>query len=101
MNGGYIMIDCTGIEMTSQEKQTITGIFDKISNANNCNKPIYAVNCTWESYTMSPIAIMVNLRPSGNYIATASTLQLEIDPDDGVTIINMLAGVSRSVKSSK
>lgn len=92
MNGGYVMVDCTGIELTSVVKQTITGIYNQVKRAVATNKPIFAVNCTWEQDVMTPIQVMVTPRSSGNYIATASTLQLEIDESDGVTIINMISG---------
>lgn len=90
MNGGYIMIDGTGIELTSQSTTTVTGIFDKVNEAYEKKKPVYVVNITFEQDVMSPVAVMINPRPSGNYICTASTLQIEVDPDDGVTIHNMV-----------
>lgn len=92
MNAGYILIDCKGLELTSQNTQTITGIYDRVTQAIQTGKPIIAGNCQWENDVMTPISVMVTPRSSGNYIATASTLQMEIDPNDGVTIINMLAG---------
>lgn len=90
--GGTAMINCKGLELTSQSKVTVAGIFDQVTRAYKANKPIIAYNCKWEGDLMTPIAVMVTIRSSGNYIATASTLQLVIDPEDGVTIINMLAG---------
>lgn len=90
--GGTAMINCKGLELLSQSKVTVSGIYDQVTRAYKANKPVIVYNCTWEGYLMTPISVMVNIRPSGNYIATASTLQLEIDPEDGVTIINMLAG---------
>ena len=92
MNAGYILIDCKGLELTSQNTQTVTGIYDRVTQAITTGKPIIAGNCKWENDVMTPISVMITPRSSGNYIATASTLQLEIDPNDGVTIINMLAG---------
>lgn len=87
---GYIRIDCTGLELTDETKQSITGIFERVKEAYNTGKPCIAYNCTWDNYKITPISIMINPRPSGNYIATASTLQIEIDPQDGITVINML-----------
>lgn len=88
---GYIRIDCKGLELTSDTKQTITGIFNRVKEAYNADKPCVAYNTKWDNYKMSPIYVMINERPSGKYIATASTLQLEIDSEDGVTITNMLS----------
>ena len=91
MNGGYVMIDCTGIELTTETAQEVPGIYAAVKKAVACNKPIYAVNCKWESDIMTPVAVMITPRSSGDYIATASTLQLDITADDTVTVINMLA----------
>lgn len=89
MNGGYILVDCTGLEINETEKQTISGIFAKIKKAYETNKPVYAYNCTFNGARMTPIAVMVN--PIGaDYVGTASTLQLWVDKDDGVTIVNFI-----------
>lgn len=92
-NGGYIMVDCTGIDLNTDSKQTISGIFNKVATAFKSGKPIYCVNATFNisgtGNTVSPVAVMVNSDENGGYVATASTLQLWIDSDDGVTIVNM------------
>lgn len=99
MKGGYVNVDCTGVELTTETAQTVAGIFERVVSAFKANKPIYAYNCTWEGDLMTPVAIMVTPRSSGNYIATASTLQLEIAPDNTVTVINMLAS-TRTTKTT-
>lgn len=98
---GYVIIDCEGLELTDSTKQTLTGIFSRVTEAYNTGKPCIAYNCAWDSYKISPISVMVNPRPSGNYIATASTLQLEIDPQDGVTVINMLGNQSKKISKGE
>lgn len=93
VNGGYIMVDCTGIDLNTDTKQTISGIFNKVATAFKSGKPVYCVNATFNisgtGNTVSPVAVMVNSDENGGYVATASTLQLWIDSDDGVTIVNM------------
>ena len=98
---GYVIIDCDGLELTDSTKQTLAGVFARVHEAYNTGKPCIAYNCTWESYKISPISIMVNPRPSGNYIATASTLQIEIDPQDGVTVINMLGNQTKKISKGE
>lgn len=98
---GYVIIDCEGLELTDSTKQTLTGIFARVTEAYNTGKPCIAYNCAWDSYKISPISVMINPRPSGNYIATASTLQLEIDPQDGVTVINMLGNQSKKISKGE
>ena len=92
-NGGYILVDCTGLDLNTDSKQTITGIFNKVATAFKSGKPVYCVNATFNisgtGNTVSPVAVMVNSDENGGYVATASTLQLWIDSDDGVTIVNM------------
>lgn len=92
-NGGYILVDCTGLDLNTDSKQTISGIFNKIATAFKSGKPVYCVNATFNisgtGNTVSPVAVMVNSDENGGYVATASTLQLWIDSDDGVTIVNM------------
>lgn len=88
---GYVIIDCKGLELTSQTKQTITGIYNRVRDAYNTGKPCICYNCLWEDDVMSPFNVMINPRSSGNYIATASTLQIEIDDEDGIEITNMIS----------
>lgn len=98
---GYVIIDCEGLELTDSTKQTLAGIFARVTEAYKTGKPCIAYNCTWDNYKISPISVMVNPRPSGNYIATASTLQLEIDPQDGVTVINMLGNQTKKISKGE
>lgn len=103
-NGGYIMVDCTGIDLNTSTKQTITGIFNRVETAFKTGKPIYCVGATFNisgtGNITTPISVMVNSDENGGYVATSSTLQLWIDKDDGVQIVNM-APASNKSKSSK
>lgn len=92
-NGGYIMVDCTGIDLNTSTKQTVTGIFNRVEIAFKSGKPVYASGATFNingtgNFT-SPINVMINSDENGGYVATASTLQLWIDKDDGVQIVNL------------
>ena len=100
MNGGYIIVDCSGIELNTAEKQTIAGIRAQIDKAYKANKPVYAYNLTWNSLTATPIQIMLTVEDN-NIIGTASTLQLIVDKADGVTINNMAPANRTAAKSSK
>ena len=100
--GGYSMIDCTGLELTSESKLTISGIYNKVKTAYGANKPVYACNCTFGDKLATPLNVLVNPSPDDatKYVCTAATLQLTVDSSDGVTITNM-APSNRSAKSSK
>lgn len=101
--GGYTMVDCTGISLSTETKQTITGIYAKVKKAYNTGKAVFAQNCTFSSKAVTPIQVMINPDPtpgSKTYICTASTLQLWVGEDDGVTISNM-APSNQAKKTTK
>ena len=85
-------VDCKGIELTSQTKQTVPGLHKAVKAAYETGNPVIAKGLLWEGDPFSPVCVGITYRSSGNYICTFSTLQIEIEPDDDVTVINMLAG---------
>lgn len=93
MNGGYIMIDCTGLDLTKGSTgQTITGLYSRVKNAMKVNKPIYCNNAVWGDYgKISPIACFANMSSTSDIIITSSTLQIIVDENDGVTINNLVS----------
>lgn len=100
MIGGYALVDCTGLELSTAEEQNIPGLFKSTQEAYNSNKLILACNCNWYGGKMSPIAVRVNLS-GGACIASTSTYHVIILPNDVVTVVNDLATTKRSNKKSK
>ena len=87
---GYIIIDCTGIDMLSDDSQTLTGLYARVQEAINSGKPIYATGLTWgEQGTMSPIEIFT-VQFDGYVVCTASTIQIIVGADDSITINNLI-----------
>ena len=90
IKGGYIMIDCGGLNLLASEPQTISGLYAKVKKAYELNKPIYAVNCVYGSgVKMSPIHVFT-INESGTMIGTASILQVRVASDDSVTITSLI-----------
>lgn len=90
MNGGYVMIDCTGLDLTKgQTPQTISGMFDLVKDAMETNKPMYCVNANWDGAYISPIQVFAVEFP-GYIIVTASTLQVTVTEEDVITITSMV-----------
>lgn len=92
MKGGYAMVDCTGLDLTKGETpQTIAGLYNRAKTAFESNKPVFAFNCVWGNRGMvSPIQVFgIDWGVAVGLIFTASTLQIRINPDDGVIITNM------------
>lgn len=92
MTNGYVLVDCKGLNLLSQTKVTVSGIFDSCTAALATGKPVYAINCVYGTgVPMSPIQVF-GIKESGNYIFTASILQLTVEDDDGVTIASLISG---------
>ena len=90
MTNGYVVVDCSGIELLAQSKVTVSGIYDKVKAAYETGKPMIACNCEYgEGVPMTPISVMAIIE-AGVYIMTTSILQVRVDSDDGVWIVNLL-----------
>lgn len=91
MIGGYKLIDCTGLDLLDDSKQSITGIYAKVEEAYKTGKPILACNLEWGDVgIMSPVAVMVLPYATGTYTCTASTLQIWVTDDDKVEVHNFI-----------
>ena len=92
MNGGYINVDCDGMNLLAESAQIITGLYQRVKTAWTIGKPIYAYNCMWGDLPISPIPVFAIPFPSSNeIICTLSTLQVIIKNDDTVTINNLIS----------
>lgn len=100
MNGGYFMVDCTGLNLLAESTQTISGIYAKSKTALESGKPIIANNCIYGTgVKMSPIPVFAI--EEGDYIIlTASILQIKVKNDNTITIIN-LAPANNTKTSTK
>lgn len=92
MNGEYVNIDASGLDVHETEKQTINGIYKKTLDAKKADKPIFVYNAVFGDYgKISPIGVFCNFASDGKtIICTSSTLQIIVDENDGVTINNMI-----------
>lgn len=101
MKGGYVLINCGGLNLLSESAQTITGLFNTVKAAYGKNKVVVAENVKWGTTPMSPIPVFVN-DLDGVLVCTASTLQIRIASNDSVTIYNMApAADTRSASAAK
>lgn len=92
MKGGYINIDCSGLDLTKgATEQTITGLYQTVKSAFKANKPIFAYNANWgENGIVSPIQVFIV--DFGTYlVCTTSTLQINVTNQDKVTITNLIS----------
>lgn len=90
MKGGYSIIDAKGLNLLAGEKVTIAGIRKECETALAAKKLVLVENCKWATSDMTAIPVMLNT-VGDDLIATASTLQIYVDKNDGVEVHNMLA----------
>lgn len=88
---GYIDVDCTGVELTSAEAKTISGLYAKANAAFKTGKMCRACNCTYNSFPVTPIPVQVIKVTNGTIIASAEWIQVFITSADSVTVQNMLS----------
>lgn len=88
--GGYILINCGGADLATSTGQTCPGLYNMCSVAHTYRKPVYASNLKFEGDPVTPVAVLLTKRESGNFIGTAATLQIEVAPDNSITVHNMI-----------
>lgn len=84
MNGGYSMVDCTGLDLGNPG--TINGLYAQVKNAVKSNKPIYLYNLVNGEQALTPIAVYGGLESSTSVFLSFSTTTLHISNADVVTI---------------
>lgn len=91
MKGGYINIDCSGLDLTKgSTEQTITGLYQTVKSAFKANKPIFAYNTISGVNGVSPIQVYIV--DFGTYfVCNTSTLQIKVTNQDKVTITNLIS----------
>lgn len=92
MKGGYVLVDCKGLDLLSESTQTIAGLYDRVKSAMATGKMIIAENLIWNDGVARPVSPVscfgIDMGDYGIYI-TASTLQIRVSKLDVVTIVNM------------
>lgn len=91
MVGGYAMINCAGLLLTSGETQTIDGIWENVDSAYKSGKPCWVYNCGYNNGTLSPVPVMILDESATEYVATSSILQVRIHNDDSCNVVSLLS----------
>lgn len=90
--GGYILVDCAGLELNDSTEQEISGLYARAQAALKTGKPCYAVNCLMNDSYCSPVSVAAWQEDEDTIIATGHVFRVAIDSDDGVTVTNLVAG---------
>lgn len=91
MNGGYILADCTGLDLSSSDSQEITGIWEKAKTALASGKPIIAHNCVYGSgVPVSPVTCFGWNIAADEIVIVGATLHIHIKDDDTATVLDVV-----------
>ena len=92
LKGGYILMDCGGLELNDSSAQSITGFYKRAKKALDSGKPVYACNCLMNDGSTTPVSVVAWQEDEHTIIATGHVLRIVIEDDDDVTVINLVAG---------
>lgn len=82
---GYVVVDCTGIDLAAESKVTIAGIYATVAAAFATGKPIFLCNVENDGDLISSINV-AGYVSSGSYVFSVMSATVTIDAEDGVTI---------------
>ena len=105
MNGGYVMVDATGIDLLAESSKTVAGIYNKFLKALQSGKPIIAYGISYSTSVSSPIA--VNVKPGSNSVTVLTGVySVAISNANAVVVTDLTASESEpsaqtSTKSTK
>lgn len=60
-NGGYVLFDCMGLDLSSASEQKKDGIHAAALRAISLHKPIYAINCNYDGAEFSAVPVTVHM----------------------------------------
>lgn len=100
MKGGYIIADCTGIDLTSVSSQSIPGIWEKAKTAIASGKPIVAHNCVYgEGVPVSPVTCFGWYISTTEIVIVGATLHIHIKSDNTAIVVDVApSNVAKSKK---
>lgn len=106
MNGGYVMVDATGIDLLAESSKTVAGIYNKFLKALQSGKPIIAYGISYSTAVSSPIA--VNVKPGNNSVTVLTGVySVAISNANAVVVTDLTASTenanaeSNSTKTTK
>ena len=94
MNGGYVMLDAAGIDLTAQSSKTVSGMFAKCQEVFDTGKPVFAYNLEWgtgSNQALSPLPVFLQKWSSTLFVATCSILKVTVTNEDSVTVESLVS----------
>ena len=88
-NGGYYMMDCTGLNLALDTAQSIPGSWKKAQTALKTGKPIIAEGCTYGTAKVSPVTTFCWQIASDEIVIVGATLHCHVKDNDTVTVLDV------------
>jgi len=90
MNGGYILVDCSGLDLTDSNEQTISGLWNKAVAAIATQKPIVASGSVYGTgKPVSPVTCFGWYISATEIVIVGATLHIHIKNTDKVTVLDV------------
>lgn len=89
MNGGYVLIDAAGVNLTASSETTIDGIYNNVFRAMSVNKPIVlynVLNGSEDTELLTPLGCVASLSAGTITVNTYIGKTFTITSADVVTI---------------
>lgn len=100
MNGGYFLLDATGLDLSSGSAQSISGCWQLAKDAIASKKPIIAHNCVYGTgVPVSPVTCFGWYISTTEIVIVGATLHIHVKSDNTCTVLDV-ATSNRSAKKS-
>lgn len=99
MNGGYYLLDCKGLDLTSASAQTISGSWNDCVTALKVGKPIVAHNCIYGTgVPVSPVTCFGWYIAADEIVIVGATLHIHVKNNDKCTVVDVVPTVGAKKK---
>lgn len=89
LKGGYIIIDCKGLDLSSSTAQEIEDSFAIATRALNSGKPIIAKNCVYGNAPVSPVTCFAWAISATEIVIVGATLHIHVKSDNTATVLDV------------
>lgn len=91
MNGGYINVNCEGLDLSSSSAQSIDGIWNAAKRALHSEKPIIVGGCVYGTGKhVTPVTCFGWQIADDEIVIVGATLHVHIKDDDTATVLDVV-----------
>ena len=91
MNGGYVMINATGLDLSESDPQEIAGSWDQAQKALALEKPMVFCGAAYGDAPVSPVPGFGWRISATEIVLVGATLHIHVKNDDTCTVVDVVA----------